>query len=183
MSSLAGALWAKAFDHIVDALHPEAFGNGDQRHRRVFHAEDAMTESAIEMDMQIIIAVAVTMANLILHLSVTIFHRVNQMMLSKQHQAAEDAALVHREQPPLQVTDRRGGVFGSQGAHDKDAVARRLDAVGFQELNTCIFIHNCKSSSFVPLSQMFYCLFLRLFYLEKTVTQMAPLRIKNIKML
>ena len=135
------------------------------------------------MDMQIIIAVAVTMTKLILHLSVSIFQRVNQMVLTKHHETSEDAALVHREQPPLQVTDRRGGVFGSQGAHDKDAVARRLDAVGFQELNTCIFVHNCKSSSFVPLSQMFYCLFLRLFYLEKTVTQMAPLRIKNIKML
>lgn len=112
MSSLAGALWAKAFDHIVDALHPEAFGNGDQRHRRVFHAEDAMTESAIEMDMQIIIAVAVTMTKLILHLSVSIFQRVNQMVLTKHHETSEDAALVHREQSTLQVTDRRGSVFG-----------------------------------------------------------------------
>ena len=135
------------------------------------------------MDVQVIIAVAVTMAKLILHLSVTIFQRVNQMVLTKRHEAAEDAALIHREQSPLQVTDRRGSVFCGQGTHDKDAVARRLDAVGFQELNTCIFVHNCKSSSFAPLNQMFCCLFLLLFYLEKAVTQMALLKIKNIKKL
>ncbi len=89
----------------------KAFGNGDLRYRRVLHAEDAMALPAIEMDVQIIIAITMTIANLILYLPVTIFQRVNQMMLTKHHETAEDTALVHREQSPLQVTDRRRGVF------------------------------------------------------------------------
>ena len=77
----------------------------------------------------VIIVGSMTEAQFIAHSTLAILNCVYEVMVTKQHQGPEDAALINAPQLFLQLGERQRPLFIGKRLHHKNAVACRLDAM------------------------------------------------------
>ena len=80
-ATLFGAVWAYALGHVVYGLYMESFGIVHCGNGGVFKAECAVTHFAMEMNVAVIICVAVGVAQLVAYALAAVINLMEQVVL------------------------------------------------------------------------------------------------------
>ena len=98
------AVGAYSFYHQVGTFLLEAFRQRYLRHVRIVETVGLLALFAIEMGVYVlIVVVVVAVTELIAHAVAAVLEDVNEVVLSKQRQRAEDARLVNGQDLVLQL--------------------------------------------------------------------------------
>ena len=142
-SALFGALGADAFDHVVDGLGLEAVGQCDCRNGDLLKAEGAVADLTVEMDVAVVIDIAVCVAEFVSDPFTAVINLMQQVVLIEQGQSAEYAGLVNGVNGVLKLGHGDGTVALGQRLEYQQTVRCGLDTVLIQ--NPFQFFHsNCE---------------------------------------
>ena len=124
-----GALGADALDHVVYGLGLETVGQCDCGDGDFLKAEGLVADFAVEMDVAVVIDLAVCVAEFVSDPFATVVYLVQQMVVAEQGQGAEYAGLVNGVNGVLELGHSDGTMAVSQRLEYQQAVRCGLDAV------------------------------------------------------
>ena len=119
---------ANAFEYVVSCVEMETVGEFYLRNGDVAQTVGALAHLAEEMGVVVgqrgvaaFVAAAVLFAYGIFGLSASVVHAVNEVLVQKERQGAEDGRFVHRDQPVFQISERHGAGAFCQLAQNEQA--------------------------------------------------------------
>ena len=122
------AFGANPFEHVGGSVEMKVVGESYFRDGDVAQAVGALADFAVEVcvvvrqsDMAAFVAAAVLFAYGIFGLSASVVHAMDEVLVQKERQGAEDGRFVHCDQHVFQVPERDGAAAFCQFAQDEQA--------------------------------------------------------------
>ena len=108
--AFAGAFRADSLGHVVYALHPEPFWVLHLWNGQFLKAEGAVTDLAVEMNVTVIVNIAMGMAEFVSDTLAAVINLMKQVFLLEKHQSTEYTRLINRVNLILQLGHSDGVV-------------------------------------------------------------------------